>query len=227
MDRRHRFLTLAIAAWGTTVIAHSGDKLPAKIQAQLADVRDFEFAYGNEAFFAVLRYVADRDTSLPVDAQLIDDWRALLERPADFRGEVVQIEGVVRRNTGWRPKREDLHPIGEVSELQLTRNGAPLICKAILTESNADLPIGATIQLSAVFVMIESYRGERTGDTRHAAILVGQAPHIVSAPTVAEPPAPRSNRSVLLVGAVIGGVGTAILIMARARGAGSSDKHKG
>ncbi len=218
MDRRHRWLIAACAALVPTHVAR-GDDLPAGLRAQLAEVRDFEFAYGNDGFFALLRHVAGC-ASLAADAPDVDDWTALLERPADFRGQIVRVEGVVRRNGAWRPLREDLRELGPLTELQLTRADAPLICKVILTESGADLPIGATVRVSAVFLMIQSYYGERSGETRHAAVLVGQAPHVVSIPGSAGRPAREGGKGAWLIGAIAGGAALAVVLIWRGSRAG-------
>src|SRR5262249_30056189 len=141
----------------------------------------FSFSYAQRGFYAVLQHVkrtgrASLDESEPL---IIGDWRELLERSSDYRGRAVTVTGLVGRNTAWKPLDPQQSSLGTVWELQLHRDDQPLICKCILVGDAGDIPIGARIEVTGVFVMIQQYYSE-SKRLRQAALLVGVGPTSLS-----------------------------------------------
>lgn len=168
------------------VAAASRPAFDADVAAALAQTTDFSFAYAQPGFFALLSAIksgtlAPGETSPAVE---LSSWNDLLDRPADFRGIAVTIRGTVGRNTSWQFQDPERQSLGPVWELQLTSRDTPLICKAILTQSAADVPVGSEVTLTGCFVMIQQFYSE-SRQLRHAAILVGVGPTRISraAPT--------------------------------------------
>jgi hypothetical protein len=187
-DRLLARLTIALsAAWAaaqTTAPAHSPPpELPEEVHAALERVEDFSFSFAQPGFYAVLEYLkTTRDSPgharPPVE---VDDWTALLERPADFRGLPVTIEGVVGRNKAWRFEQEAHRHLGPVWQLELWHRDQPIAATVILTNDASDIPLGATIRVTGYFVMMRQY-ASRTARIHQAALLVARGPTIVSRP---------------------------------------------
>ena len=164
----------------TTTSAASEPELPAEVRAALAVTQDFSFNFDQPGFYAVLEFVkrSPRSPGFVQPPVLVEDWRDLLERPGDFRGRTVTIEGVVGRNRDpyTLESRRDL---GQLWQLELRRDDQPLVCTLVLTESAADVPLGASLTATGYFVMIRAYydAGKRV---RHAVLLVAPGPTAIS-----------------------------------------------
>ncbi len=159
----------------------SARELPEDVRAALERVEDFSFSFSQPGFYAVLEYVKTMGTS---PGQLreplpIDDWTVLLERPADFRGLPITIEGVVGRNKVWRFEQDEHRHLGTVWQLELWRADQPITATVILTDDAGDIPINATIRVTGYFVMVRQYHSG-TKQIRQAALLVGHGPTLVS-----------------------------------------------
>ena len=177
------------------------NELPDDVQAALETIEDFSFSFSQPGFYAVLEHVKTMSGSpgQAREAVLIDDWTALLERPADFRGLPVAIEGIVGRNKAWRFEQEQHRHLGTVWQLELWRADQPIAATLILTDDASDIPVGATIRVTGYFVLIRQYHSG-TRQIRQAALLVGHGPTLVS--QTAAPTRTRSASS-SLVGMVV------------------------
>jgi len=175
-------LAAALSTLGASAqSSRPAEELPEEVRAVLSGVEDFSFSFSQPGFHAVLEYVKSM-TGSPGQAReavLIDDWTTLLERPADFRGLPVTIEGIVGRNKAWRFEQEQHRHLGAVWQLELWRADQPIAATLILTDDAGDIPIGATIRVTGYFVLMRQYHSG-TRQTRQAALLVGHGPTLVS-----------------------------------------------
>lgn len=151
------------------------------MQAALDSIEDFSFSFAQSGFYAVIEHLKTTSSSpghvhLPLE---VDDWSVLLERPADFRGLPVTIEGVVGRNKPWRFEQEEYRRLGTVWQLELWRADQPITATLILTNDAGDIPLDATIRATGYFVMIRQYYS-RTNRIRQAALLLADGPTVVS-----------------------------------------------
>lgn len=164
-------------------------ELPAALQQQLTELRDYELNFGQPPFYALLAHLQHSPAApgryqQPLTADDIPD---LLARPGDFRGYPVRIHGTVGRSSSW--KRNQGTAAGRpVWQLELQVPDSPVAATLILTESAADLPLGAEIEATAYFALVRSYYDTRQR-LRHALLLVGHAPDQVTvrAPRPPEP----------------------------------------
>jgi hypothetical protein len=169
-------------------------ELPEDVQAALATIEDFSFSFAQPGFYAVLEYVKSMSGS-PGQARtavVIDDWTTLLERPADFRGLPVAIEGIVGRNKVWAFEQQERRHLGPVWQLELWQADQPVAATVILTDNADSIPIGAKIGVTGYFVMIRQYHSG-TRQVRQAALLVGHGPTLVSEAGTREQARPVSN----------------------------------
>jgi hypothetical protein len=175
----------------TTAASPSGE-LPAEVLASLQGVEDFAFNFDHPAVYGLLEYLQNTPLSpghvrQPVE---IEDWRVLLERPSDFRGEPVVVEGLVGHNRPWEYVGAEHPGLGAVWQLEIERRDQPIACTVLLTHDAGDIPLRATIRVTGYFVMIRQYYSE-TKRVRQAALLAAQAPTLVAqaAPRTATEPA--------------------------------------
>lgn len=161
------------------------EELPESVRTALAGIEDYSLNFDQPGFYALLEYMQS-STARP--GRIIDpssDLRPMIERPSDFRGRPVIVEGTVGRNSSWvRTNVAGDESTNEktrrpVWQLELTVRGAPVACTVILTEPADDIPIGATIRVTGYFVMMRSYY-DRRNRLRQAALVVAQAPTLIA-----------------------------------------------
>jgi len=189
--------------------------LPPPALRQLDSIEDFSFSFAQPGFYAVLEYVRAGGTipEQPPVAIRVDDWRRFLERPADFRGMPVIVEGVVGRNSAWRHLRPPYRDLGTLWQIELRRRGQPIACTLILTAPAGDIPVGSTIRVAGLFVMVRRYY-DAAGRKRQAALLVARGPTLVQTTGRSEPTTPPALWSAALVVA-IGGLLVVWLLLRR------------
>lgn len=188
--RALRALSLAIGALAALPGSAAQPQAPASapqhelsvsLRDALSFAEDYSLTFAQEPVFALLRYVKQETADPPEGAPLISDWRALLERPADFRGAAVTVEGPVERCSGWQFQREDLKALGPVWELQLRVSGQPLTIKVLCTDDVGEIPLGARVRVAGWFAMIHDYYGP-SNRRQHAALLITPRPVAITPP---------------------------------------------
>jgi hypothetical protein len=199
-------------------------ELPDAVRAALAQERDLAFDFDQPGFYAVLEYVKRSPRSpgfmqTPVE---VTDWRDLLERPNDFRGQPVTITGVVGRNKAPYAL-ESRRELGLVSQLELSRAEQPLTCTVIFTENVTDIPLNATVTVTGYFVMIRAYYGP-SKRVQQAALLVA------AGPTTVDRFMPHAAQAGALdwwwpVGAIAVGLVITVIVLWRPFRAGRRDYH--
>ena len=211
----------------TTLPAQSRpiSELPDSVRTALEQTEDSSFSFSQPGFYAVLEYLkaADRPPGSVQPSVEIADWTALLERPADFRGLPVTIEGIVGRNTAWRFEQQEQRHLGRVWQLELWQASQPIAATLILTQDASDIPIGSTIRVTGYFVMIRQYYSQ-TRQVRQAALLVAQGPTMISRAVARPATRPMSD---WILGLVITGTAALLvvwLLLRRSVGHGSSPR---
>lgn len=152
-----------------------------EVATALQDVHDFSFDLGQPGLYALLEYLKSPAAPSPaqMDSEAIDDWSVLVERPRDFRGRVVTINGVVGRNSAWR-MLDDAHAgLGHVWQLEVRGERQAYPCTVLLSGDATDIPIGATIRVNGYFCFVRQYRGE-SGQVWQAPVVVGVGPSEVA-----------------------------------------------
>jgi hypothetical protein len=180
------------------------------VDAALAQTRDFGLDFDQPGFWAVVEAIKrDPPGALLGERPPLDDWRELLERPREFRGRTLTIEGTINRNRGWKALARP--ELGELWQVELHRAGQPLNVTAVFTQSAADLPLGATIRFTGVFVLVRQYY-DAQNRLRQAALFVAQGPTLIAQPG---PPPPARLSWGYLAASVAGGLLLTWLIIRR------------
>lgn len=198
--------------WGQTVA--QDNVLPEDVRAALRGVADFTYDFAQPGYYALLEF-AKRTGGVGGPQQLalaVDDWRVLLERPADFRGQLLELEGIVGRNKD--PYTHAARPeLGPVWQVELRQPGQPLACTVIFTNDVTDLPLGARVRLRGWFVKINRFPASG-GKEGLSALIISPGPLMVSTEQAA------GQREVVdwrwLLAAVIVGLAVAVYLMWRA-----------
>ena len=161
------------------------EELPERIITLLNNVEDFSYDFDLPAYYALFEFVqhSPQPPGFAREPIVANDWRELIERPADFRGLPITIEGVIGRNKD--PYTHSRHPeLGQVWQVELRRHDQSTSCTVIFTSDVSDLPLGATIRVTGYFVKINSYP-TKSGTPGLAALLVAPGPTEVSRPAPA------------------------------------------
>ncbi len=157
---------------GVAVAVPPTDEL-AEGRRLLAGVKDHVFSFDDEAFYWFCNYVRRHDATREDtdDDEAHTPWRFLLERPSDYRGELVVIEGTLLRKTSFDvPNRPG---VGRLHQCELNARGTGAVCTVILTDEPQGVPIGARVRGRAFFLKVRSFR-TRQGNEGMGPLLVGR-----------------------------------------------------
>lgn len=198
--------------------------LPAHVARALGEIRDFAFNFDHEGFYLLVDHVRTEPEPEPEAVHPIDDWRVLLERPSEFRGRWVEIEGLVGRNRGYTI----LRPGGVGTPVwQLELGGTaeqPIACTLVLTQPADDVPLGARIRAAGRFVMIRQYF-DPANRPRPAALIVGRGPTMVWRAAPAQVRPPRANWTWVVAGLAAGLLVAWVLLRRATASQPPSDPH--
>ncbi len=156
-------------------------ELPADVLIKLDQIEDFALRFDHPGFYALLRYV-NRSGEAPGSrfaATDVEDWRTVLEKPGEFRGRAITVEGTVGRSSSWRPTTAETSDIGLVWQWELERADQPVACTVILTEDVGDVPLGAKVRVTGYFAMVRQYY-TRQNRVAPALLIVAQGPSSIS-----------------------------------------------
>lgn len=152
-------------------------------RASLALIEDETFHFDQPGFYAAVEHVRSwgREISTAQAAD-VDDWCDLLERPADHRGRLVRVCGVVARCKD--PYVLSARPeLGPLVQIELTRADQPIACTVIVAGAADPAPLGATVTAAGCFVMVRQHHGE---DRRPRQALLVVAPGVEVSPAPAD-----------------------------------------
>jgi hypothetical protein len=162
-----------------TTSAPTVEELPPDILAGLSTLEDFSYDFDRPAYYALLAFVkhSPRAPGFARPPMEVSDWQELVQRPSEFRGLPITIEGVIGRNKD--PYINTRHPeLGQVWQLELGRPDQATSCTVICTTDVSDLPLGATIRITGYFVKINRYPTQSKAPGL-AALLIAQGPDAV------------------------------------------------
>jgi hypothetical protein len=151
----------------------------------LEDVRDNVFSFDDEAFYWFCRYLKEHPDPAAWDiapAESAVPWRFLLERPSDYRGELLVISGVLQARIGFEVAGPGRQGLGRLYQCELSEIGTRALCAVIVLEDPADLPIRSRVRAKGFFLKVRSYRTTR-GDDGAGPLLVARRLELVQPPT--------------------------------------------
>jgi hypothetical protein len=193
---------IVIAVVMTSFVSHAGDAHYPPV-AEIANVEDLRPNFDIPAYYALLEHVQALQQPLrPADAESVDDWTDLADRPSAYRGRLVAVTGFVGGNKAHHYLGEHAH-FGQVGQLELYHPAQPMSLTVICTTDVRDVPLHAEVTLAGYFLMLREYQ-TTTGKTRYGGLLIAQGPTVLATPQPLESTASRTLGFV--VAAVAGGL---------------------
>lgn len=134
-------------------------ELPAEGQRLLAAVRDNVFSFDDPAFYWFCRFVRTDEGRRRLAAGGPGEavpWKALLERPSDYRGCVVDIDATVQ--AFHRYDTTNRADIGSITQYEVSQPGSRGICTLICAANAAEIPVGQRIRARGFFIKNRAYQ---------------------------------------------------------------------
>lgn len=172
-------------------IARSDPNALAEGRALLEKVEDHTFAFDDDAFYWYCEYLhalgsedAERteardslQTSVECDEGAAVPWRFLLERPDDYRGRMVCIEGrvLLEQPSYALPGRPHL---GRLRQFELGTAGTGAVATLILLNDTTAIPKRSLIRVNAVFIKVRAFQS-KSGGVGTGPLLVANAIEVV------------------------------------------------
>ncbi|HPF39889.1 MAG TPA: hypothetical protein P5081_01940 [Phycisphaerae bacterium] len=128
----------------------------------LADVEDGAFAFDDEGFYWFCQFLRDHPDVFATSTCASEDavpWRYLMERPSDYRGEEVCIEGRLLRE---QPEYEvrSRPGLGRLRQIDLGESGSQAIATLVLVDPPPTARRKSLIRARAFFIKVRSFRSE-------------------------------------------------------------------
>jgi hypothetical protein len=191
MSLSSAFLTsMAVTARGqqaTDDLAHA-----AKL---LEDVRDNVFSFDDPAFYWFCRYVASGKADAALAGKESPEslpWSMLIERPSDYRGKPVVIEGTLQSARAFDvTNREGL---GRLYQCELSETGTHALCTVICTQEPAEVPLRSRVRVKGYFIKVRAYQTS-AGESGAGPLIVARNLHLLTSPAAGPP---RSGSSTAL-----------------------------
>lgn len=148
----------------------------------LAGVEDETFSFDDEGFYWFCRYLRKNPEALSTAVCAANDvvpWHYLMERPSDYRGRAVCIEGRFLRE---QPEYEVVtRPgVGRLRQIDLGTPGSGAIATLVLVDPPPNTPRKSLIRVRGIFIKVRSYRTE-SGDDGAGPLLVATTFDVIEA----------------------------------------------
>lgn len=134
--------------------------------ALLADIEDGEFSFDDEGFYWFCGFLREHPDALArTDCQGEDvvPWQYLMERPSDYRGRAVCIEGRFLREQP--PYDVDTRPgVGRLRQVDMGVAGSNAIATLVLVDPPPKTPKRSLIRAHGFFIKVRSFRTEGGGE---------------------------------------------------------------
>jgi hypothetical protein len=184
--------TSAPSAEGLIPREHAAD--PAYGWRLLESVHDGVYSFDDPAFYWFCRYVkdyADAATFTIAAGESPVPWKFLMERPSDYRGQLVVVEGTLLSRPPFEVSGLGREGIGRLYECELGQGGTKAICSVICIENPESIPIRSSVRAKGYFIKYRTFTLQTPGQ-RTTPGEVGAGPLIVArrlelAPVAATP----------------------------------------
>jgi|GEM_PF-1586000 len=178
-------LLLSLLFWLPTT-AHANDDTPsahAEVLGEgrrlLADIEDYTFTFDHPGFYWMCGAVRSYPDLLndEVCTDELTPWQYLLERPSDYRGRQVCIEGIILQvkdafRIAERPE------LGTLYQIELGQIGSNAVATVVLTEKPPASNRKTHIRMSALFIKARRFQAADGGEGA-GPLLVGRSFEII------------------------------------------------
>ena len=136
-------------------------------------VRDNVFSFDDPAFYWFCRYVRERPETLDVATNGAPlSWRFLAERPGDYRGRAILVEGVLQSRQSYEVANRP--GVGLLHQCELSDPTTRGICTVVVIDDPAAVPMRSLVRASGYFIKVRSYK-TTTRDSGAGPLLVAKA----------------------------------------------------
>ncbi|MFQ5411075.1 MAG: hypothetical protein ACE5EC_02220 [Phycisphaerae bacterium] len=141
----------------------------------LEGVHDHVFSFDDPAFYCIrnaIREDPNPDRYDVTDDDVIVPWQFLMERPSDYRGRLVTLEGrLLKRHPPYElPNRRGGGPW---YQCELGRANTRAACTVVLIDDPAAVALRSPVRVKGYFLKIRDYR-VKSGATAAGPLLVGR-----------------------------------------------------
>ncbi len=157
----------------------------------LEDVRDGTFSFDDPAFYWFCRYTLAKSDSL--DAALNESplpWKFLLERPDDYRGRVIFVEGLLQSRQGYEVTNRP--GVGTLHQCELADPTTRAICTVVAVNDPGEMPFRSRVRAVGYFIKVRAFK-TTTGELSAGPLIVAGTITLAQAPSHGHP-APASGR---------------------------------
>ncbi|MCZ6698208.1 MAG: hypothetical protein O7D94_04675 [Planctomycetota bacterium] len=162
----------------------------AECRRLLDGIQDNVFSFDDDAFYCFCSWVASMSNDGQPIANSGDDpvpWRFMLERPGDYRGRWIALEGTLQRRSTFRvPDRlGDL----DIHQCELSAGDTRSFCTVITIDDPGGIPIRSRVIAEGYFIKVRAYTTS-AGESGAGPLIVARGLRVIDAP-----PARASNDS--------------------------------
>lgn len=175
----------------------------------LEGVRDGVFSFDDPGFYWFCRYVKQHRDPSEFAVTAADSpipWRFLLERPSDYRGQLVTVEGILQSRPVFiqtSPMRGDLD---RLTQCELSESGTRSFCTVITTDEAEDTPVHSRVRAKGYFIKVRGYTTD-AGETGAGPLIVARRLEVVRTPssglTEGPPGLPGLSKAIMIATAAL------------------------
>lgn len=168
----------------------------------LSNVRDNVLSFDDPAFYWFCRYVntpagrtalevasgsspASASTSHHVNDESITPIKFLLERPGDYRGKPVTIEGTLVAKWSWSVTNRDVP--SPLHQCEIAIAGTRALAAVVTTESVENIPIRSPVRAKGYFIKVRAFQ-TTAGEAGYGPLLVARGLTPISTTAAADAP---------------------------------------
>ena len=122
----------------------------------LEGVRDHAFSFDDPAFYAFCRFLKrpDREEVPPPEPL---PWRCLLERPSDYRGQLVALEGQLRSRQPFRVEGER-RDVGVLHQCILSEWDTRALSTVVVIDDPGEIPLRSRVRAVGYFLKVRAFQ---------------------------------------------------------------------
>lgn len=152
-------------------------------------LRDGVFSFDDPAFYWFCRHVQrqpNKPNTSEADQQAPLSWRFLMERPSDYRGKWVSVEGVLQSRVGFKVTGYGREDIGTLYQCELTERDTRSFCTVVAIDDPLTIPLHSRVQACGYFMKIRGYQTNDGVEGRGPLLVVRQL-ELVHPPAIGLP----------------------------------------
>jgi hypothetical protein len=148
----------------------------------LEGVRDNVFSFDDPAFYWFCRYVqqeADASAFSIRSDESPTPWKYLLERPGDYRGGLVVVEGLLQTVHAYDVSNRP--GIGTLYQCELSEVGTRAFCTVVVVQEPGEIPLRSRVRAKGYFIKVRAFQTSG-GEGGSGPLIVARSLELARAP---------------------------------------------